>query len=214
MNSESKPNDRDYFPVDSFQLNRDFLKNPLMATIKLARYKFTAKMLSPTDKVLDLGCGSGLSSYYYSFYASEVLGVDLYADIDQAKDLYKKENLAFAQEDILSLPESIKNYKATAITMVDVIEHFYRKDGEKIIRNCSEMLQDGGMMILGTPSKYSEAYRAKSNHHIHFHEYEPQELRDLCGQHFSRTLMFSMNDEVVHTGFDKLAWFFYVLCFK
>ena len=55
-----------YFAVEPFSLEKDFMDNPLMACIKLARYKFVAKMLSKNDVVVDLGCGNGYSSYFFS----------------------------------------------------------------------------------------------------------------------------------------------------
>ena len=100
---------------------------------------------------------------------------------------------------------------------IDFIEHFYKRDGEKmIIETSSNLLQpgEGGMMIIGTPNKYSEAYRSEASKSIHLHEYEPDEIVSLCKKYFGRTLLFSMNDEIVHTGFNKLAWYLFVLAFK
>ena len=38
------------------------LSNPLMATVKLSRYKFVSKMLTNDDEIIDVGCGGGLSN--------------------------------------------------------------------------------------------------------------------------------------------------------
>jgi len=203
---------KSYFPIGQFELEKDFVKNPLMCGIKLARFKFAAKMLSPEDTVLDIGCGNGLSSYFYSHFSKRVVGVDLYAKLSETTKNLNTPGLSFVQADALSMP--FEEGQFTAITSVDVIEHFHQPDGEKIIKRSSELLAENGMMILGTPSKFSEKYRSKQSQHIHFHEYEPDELKALCSKYFKRTILFSMNDEVVHTGFNKLAWFFYVLCFK
>ncbi len=102
--------------IDPFSIDQEFSENPLMSMIKLARFKFAAKMLSTDDIVLDLGCGNGFSSYFFSFYAKEVLGVDLYSDIPAASERFVADNLCFIKEDILT-PSSritskpIKNYK-------------------------------------------------------------------------------------------------------
>lgn len=204
----------EYFAIDSFDLDRGFLANPLMAAIKLARFKFVAKMLSPQDRVLDIGCGQGVGSYFYSRFASKVTGLDLYADQERAAARFRADNLSFVSGDILAPPPPIVDNRYDAITCVDVIEHFHQPDGERIIALYRDLLSEGGMMILGTPSRLSQAYRSASSRDSHFYEYEPMELRALCDRHFKRTLLFSMNDEVVHTGFDKLAWFFFVLCFR
>jgi len=70
------------------------------------------------------------------------------------------------------------------------------------------------MMIIGTPNKFSRNYRSQASKDVHLHEYEPDEIVSLCKKYFGRTLLFSMNDEIVHTGFSKLAWYLFVLAFK
>lgn len=204
-----------YESVDPFTLERDFHSNPLMAAIKLARFKFVARMLSSDDVVADLGCGNGYSAYMYAHFARQVIGVDLYADIPRAQERWHRENLSFIKADLVEgLPPALNGAGVTAVTCVDVIEHFHRPDGEAIVARAANLLPAGGMMVLGTPSKFSDAYRSPGSRKSHHHEYEPDELRALVGQHFRRTLLFSMNDETVHTGFSKLAWFFFVLSFK
>ncbi len=205
---------RGYFPQNQFSLDRDFLQNPLMAGVKLARYKFVAKMLSSDDVVLDLGCGNGYSTHFFSTFAKSVIGVDLYADMEAARVTFPGDNIEFVKADILDPPDSITSRRFSAITSIDVIEHFYREDGEKIVETYAELLADNGMMIIGSPSKFSEQYRSKQSQDVHFYEYEPDEIKELCDRFFGRTILFSMNDEIVHTGFYKLAWFVFVLCFK
>ena len=204
----------EYFPIDSFMLERNFLKDPLMSTIKLARYKFAAKMLSSDDTLLDLGCGNGFGSYFFSRFCREVTGMDLYSQIPDASSRFKDKNVNFITGDILSPPAIIADKSFSAISMIDVIEHFYRDDGEKIIKTYINNLSQNGMMIIGTPSKYSSEYRSESGKKEHFHEYTPEELKEMCDRYFGRTILFSMNDETVHTGFSKLAWFVFLLCFK
>jgi len=214
--NKTNQNRTDYSPyLDAFDLEQGFLENPLMACIKLARYKFVAKMLSRNDVVLDLGCGNGLSSYFFSKSCKKVIGMDAYTDISAIGKKMTSNNLNFVKHDILKPPPpDILQEKISVITAIDVIEHFYRDDAEVIIQAHSQLIPKNGMMIIGTPNKHSRKYRSKKSKDSHFYEYEPEELREICGKFFGRTLLFSMNDEVVHTGFDKLAWFFYVLAIK
>ena len=70
------------------------------------------------------------------------------------------------------------------------------------------------MLIIGTPSYYSRKYRAKHNLQIHKYEYKPDELNEICKKIlFKNFYVFTMNDELVHTGFNKLGWYFYNLYF-
>ncbi len=187
--------------------------NPLMSTIKLARFKFVSKMLSQKDTVLDLGCGNGLSSYYYSKFCKSVHGVDIQDAVSDSWKTLKTPNITFSQADILT-PQAYK-YNASTITCVDVIEHFDKEQGDQILQYCCDCLKNQGrgtQLIIGTPSRHSQQYRAAHNQEHHLYEYDPDELQAICDKYFSRTFKFSMNDEVVHTGFSKLAWFFYVIC--
>lgn len=211
LNAENR---NDYFPIDSFMLERNFINDPVMGTIKLARYKFAAKMLSKDDVLLDLGCGNGFGTYFYSRFCKEATGMDLYARVSDAAERFPGKGLQFIHGDILSPPRSIMDNTFSVITMLDVIEHFYKDDGEKIVKTYHGYLPRNGMMIIGTPSRHSAEYRSAAGKKEHFHEYDPDELKDMCDGYFGRTLLFSMNDEIVHTGFSKLAWYVFLLCFK
>ena len=207
--------DYQYQPQSQFLLERDFLKNPLMATIKLARFKFPAKMISDEDDILDLGCGSGLSTYFYSkFTKGRVTGIDLNSDIDEHTKNLDAENLTFYCSDIVYPNEEIVNKKYDLIISVDVIEHFPKEIGEFVLNKYYDLLRPGGMMIVGTPNKNSSAYRSESSKKVHVYEYEPDELLSIMKVFSPRVLQFSMNDEVIHTGFNKMSWFFYNLAFK
>jgi len=85
-----------------FNLSKSFMVNPLMSTIKLARFKFVSKMLSQKDTVLDLGCGNGLSSYYYSKFCKSVHGVDIQDAVSDSWKTLKTPNITFSQADILT----------------------------------------------------------------------------------------------------------------
>ena len=191
------------------------IKNPLMATIKLARYKFVSKMLDTNDCIIDVGCGGGLSTLYYSNFCSKAIGID--NDVRRANEWknYKNRKLDFVCFDALNI--SKLNFDANCIINVDFIEHVSKKEGINFIKDCKHYLKNqknkrNKMLIIGTPSYYSKKYRAKHNLKHHKYEYKPEELYNLCSKNFSRVLKFSMNDELVHTGFDKLGWFFFLIC--
>ena len=193
-------------------LESQFLENPLMTAVKLARFKFPARMLGPKDDVLDLGCGRGYGTYFYSSMTEgRVIGVDYFTDITQVRSQISRPNLQYIEEDLRKPSEKLLALRHDAIISVDVIEHFSREGGTAIIEQFSNTLNPGGMMILGTPNRRSAEWRSEQSKKVHIHEYEPEELREVCDRYFKRTFLFSMNDEIVHTGFSKLAWFFYIV---
>ncbi len=187
------------------------LENPLMTTIKLSRFKFASKLISKKDTLLDIGCGQGLSSIFFSDYCKYVYGVDLLSDF-----LYHdRKNIKFIKKNIFQLKKNNFKHKINLITLIDFIEHFNKSQGSLILNKCSNLLErKGGTLIVGTPSVYSSKYRSKRSRIQHIHEYDGMELKDLCSKYFNRTFLFSMNDELVHTGFYKLAWFNFVVCVK
>ena len=189
------------------------LTNPLMATVKLSRYKFVSKMLDKNDEILDIGCGGGISTFYFSQFFKSATGID--NDTKRIKEWneFKSNKIKFIEKNAKDL-EKI-NISANCIINLDFIEHINKKDGIKFIQDCKNFLEKqknkrkNRMLIIGTPSFYSKKYRAKHNLKHHKHEYKPDELNTICKKYFSRTLKFTMNDELVHTGFDKLGWYFF-----
>ena len=178
-----------------------------MATIKLARYKFVARLLSSEDVVLDVGCGEGTSTNFISKYTKKVYGID--KDIKailRAKHQYPQ--LDFIVCDALNFVSKIK---FDAIVMIDFIEHFDKDEGELLMKIYSSLLSERGLMIIGTPNKNFYHYRSEQSKRVHKYEYNPEELMSLMKKYFQRTFFFSMNDELIHTGNLNLAWFIYGL---
>src|SRR5258708_5224163 len=53
--------------------------NLLHLFIRLARYKFIAKMLKKTDTVLEVGCSSGLGTMFLAQNCARITGIDVKA---------------------------------------------------------------------------------------------------------------------------------------
>jgi 2-polyprenyl-3-methyl-5-hydroxy-6-metoxy-1,4-benzoquinol methylase len=168
-------------------------------------------MLDPEDRVLELGCGSGIGTYFLSQYCKEIRGVDINEEVIEVakRNSFSACNLQFETCDALKyIPPTTPD---TAIA-VDLIEHFTKSEGEALIRHVAAYLEESkGMIIIGTPNVYSQDYRSSRSKSQHRYEYSPDEMRHIVSLNFHRTLSFSMNDEIVHTGFSKLAWFLFVL---
>ena len=76
---------------------------------------------------------------------------------------------------------------------------------ESFISNTGGSLADHGVLIIGTPSLQSQTYASAPSKEGHINCKGHQTLRDLTSRFFHNVFVFSMNDEVVHTGFYPMA---------
>ncbi|MDD7985729.1 methyltransferase domain-containing protein [Lentisphaera marina] len=181
----------------------------LRLLIRLARYKFVARLVSKKDHVLEVGCGSGLGSIFMGQHAGQVTGLDVKQyELDEAERLNKRSNVNFIREDFFEFSE---DQKFDVLVSLDVIEHFTPEMGEAFVKQMTKHLKPGGMVIIGSPSLYSYQYQSRISQVSHIKCYDQQELRDLMEKYFGRVLPFSMNDEIVHTGYHKMAWYYFMV---
>jgi 2-polyprenyl-3-methyl-5-hydroxy-6-metoxy-1,4-benzoquinol methylase len=186
-------------------------EDQLQLVIRLARYKFVTKMLSKTDRVLEVGSGSGLGTIFLGQHCKSVKGLEFKKSVvAQARKLNRRKNVEFLQGDFFDYADP---GLFDAIVNLDVIEHMPQKVGEKLIAKTAKHLKDTGMLILGTPSIYSYEFQSPMSKAGHIKCYDQKELVGLVEKHYGRVLAFSMNDELVHTGFHKLAWYYFILAF-
>jgi hypothetical protein len=73
-------------------------------------------------------------------------------------------------------------------------------------------LNDKGIYICGTPSKYSEKYASERSRIQHINLKTAPEKKDLFEKYFDFVWIFSMNDEVVHTGYYPMAHYLFAVC--
>ena len=183
----------------------------LRLCIRLARYKFIARIIKKTDYLLEVGCGSGLGSIFLSQHCSHVTGIDVKTtEIEEAIILNKRDNVSFKVQDFFKFPDGDLY---DVLVALDVIEHLSEKQGLIFIEKAAKQLKSTGMMIIGTPSIYSYPYQSKLSQASHIKCYDQKELEILIENRFGRTISFSMNDELVHTGYYKMAWYYFVLAF-
>ena len=185
--------------------------NQLRLLIRLARYKFVAKMIRASDRVLEVGAGSGLGSIFLGQFAESVLGIDVKAsEVDEARNLNERDNVSFELTDLFDLRD---DHGFDVVTSLDVIEHMSVEDGRRLLDAKRRLLRPGGMVIVGTPSIWSYPYQSPISQASHINCYDLPDLVELVDEQVERTLTFSMNDEVVHTGYHKMAWYYFVVGF-
>lgn len=183
--------------------------NQLRLLIRLARYKFAARLLKPADRVLEVGSGTGLGALFLAQHCAHLTGLEIKrTELAEARAINRRDNVAFADTDFFDLPA--KN-SFDVIVALDVIEHLPVALTGRFIAKAAQLLPPHGMLILGTPSFYSYEHQGELSRASHEKCYDLPELVFLIETGFSRTLTFSMNDELVHTGNHKMAWYYFVV---
>jgi 2-polyprenyl-3-methyl-5-hydroxy-6-metoxy-1,4-benzoquinol methylase len=95
---------------------------------------------------------------------------------------------------------------------VDVLEHIQPEDEGRFLGNIVDSLTPEGICLIGTPSLESQVYASKASKEGHVNCKTAPELKALMQRYFHSVFLFSMNDEVVHTGYHKLAHYLFALC--
>ena len=186
-----------------------FQKDLIRPLIRLARYKFIAKQLGPDDEVLEIGCGSGVGAIMLSQACKSVKGIDTNdKELSAAKKISQRPNLEFERIDFFQLPA---HYRYDAIVCLDVIEHLNEDDGRRLLKETTRHVKPHGVLMLGSPSLYSLPHQGELSRASHIKCYDLAELRRLVGDYYHRSLCFSMNDEMVHTGHAKMAWYYFII---
>ena len=190
------------------------LEDPKHMSFVLARYKFVAKMLKQNGRTLEVGCGDGFGAPIAKQHSSEYIGVDV--DERLIKDNTQRlstviPNLNFALQDITK-PEADNLGKFDTIFSVDVLEHLDSDKEKPFIEKSIELLDEKGIYICGTPSAYSSEYATERSKIQHINLKTAPEKKELFERYFDYVWIFSMNDEVVHTGFYPMAHYLFAVC--
>jgi 2-polyprenyl-3-methyl-5-hydroxy-6-metoxy-1,4-benzoquinol methylase len=179
-----------------------FRNSPRRILHALSYHKFAAKMIGTGKRIFEVGCSEGLGTLILAEFATECLGIDIDADaIAVANETLANSNLQFRHADIMD--GSFGEYDAVA--SFDVIEHIFPENEERFLSAVTANLIDGGMFIVGTPNITSDQYASSVTRAGHINLYSADRLRESLARRFQTVLMFSANDEMVHTGFAPMA---------
>lgn len=184
--------------------NQVWHDDPKRLAFVLSRYKFAAKMLAGRDRVLEVGCGDAFGTRIVQQEVGHVSAIDF--DLAFIADAQARWSSAwpftvFQHDAALAVPRGTYD----GIFALDVIEHIERDKEVRFMQNLCDCLEPTGIMILGSPSVESQRYASTQSREGHVNCKHGLELRELMGRFFHTTFLFSMNDEVVHTGFLPMA---------
>jgi cyclopropane fatty-acyl-phospholipid synthase-like methyltransferase len=191
------------------------VSDPKHLGFTLARYKFAAKMLRANKEIVEIGCGEGLGAF---FFVRETQARYLGIDFDEKQIDYAKTNVVphgdgrveFICQDVIATP--LTGVRPDGIVSLDVVEHIASSEEDTFYRHIFSALPQDGVAIIGTPSKLAESYASEASREGHINLYDPDRLIATLQKYFRRVFLFSMNDEMVHTGFKEMAHYLMALC--
>ena len=187
---------------DSIAILGDYQFRALSSPNLVQRFWHRSKMTvidqlckpAANDRVLDIGCGSGVVAHYLSTFGPHVTAVDGNPEaIKFARKQYDKDNLTFIEG--LVDDAFVTQGPLDKIYCFELIEHIYHEQATHLLHNCHDMLTPSGQMLITTPNylslwpaiewlmdRFKLAPTMKGHQHVCF--YTPNRLAQLvesCG---------------------------------
>lgn len=92
-----------------------------------------------------------------------------------------------------------------------MLEHIPAEQEDRFLRHLIAGLAPHAAVIIGMPSLESQTYASPPSRAGHINCKSAPDLKILMARYFRHVFLFSMNDEVVHTGYHKMAQYLFVL---
>lgn len=185
--------------------------DPRHLVFLLSRYKFIAKMLSGRKHVLEVGCADAFGTRLVLQEVERLIAVDFDAVFieDARQRMDPRWPFECQVHDMLEGPVRGSFDGAYAL---DVIEHIEESKEDRFIGNMASSLTEHGVLMIGTPSFESQAHASPPSKAGHVNCKTADGLKGLMSRFFDNVFVFSMNDEIVHTGFAPMAHYLIALC--
>jgi 2-polyprenyl-3-methyl-5-hydroxy-6-metoxy-1,4-benzoquinol methylase len=194
------------------------LKDPKHLAFTLTRYKFAAKMMAGCKHILEVGCGEGLGVLMFLAETSARITA---IDFDERQIEYIHEQvlprdrgnrLTLICQDFIVNPHT--GPLVDGLACLDMIEHVDPSEEDQLFTHCADCLEPYGIGIFGTPNKMASLYASPRSRQGHINLFDPERLVSTLERRFRRVFLFSMNDELVHTGYNKMAHYLMALAVK
>ena len=187
--------------------NQTWHDYPRRLAFMLCRYKFVSKMMSGLSRVLEVGCADAFGTRVVQQEVKHVTAVDFdpvfIADVKERMDASWPVDCRV--HDMLEGPVTDPGGPFDGAYALDVLEHIDPKLEGKFLGHMVASLTPAGIVILGMPSIHSQAYASPASKAGHVNCKDLAGLKAALSPFFHHVFVFSMNDEVVHTGFAPMA---------
>jgi 2-polyprenyl-3-methyl-5-hydroxy-6-metoxy-1,4-benzoquinol methylase len=192
-------------------VNESWNQDPRRTLFTLARYKFVAKMFTGKANVLEIGCADAFGTRLVQQEVESITAVDF--DPVFIEDANARMNphwpMTCKVHDMLQGPVE---GEFDALYSLDVLEHIEPKDEAFFLKHATASLAVGGVAIIGMPSLESQTYASPQSKEGHVNCKSGKSLKSTLEKYFQNVFIFSMNDEVIHTGYFPMAHYLMALC--
>jgi len=186
--------------------------DPKHLLFTLSRYKFVAKMFDGFNQVLEVGCGDGFPARIVAQSVHHLTATDFDEGLISTAQSIHASNRWNVTFEVLNPLQSSSKGKYDGIYALDVLEHIAPNQEFLFMNNIIKSLQPNGSLIIGMPSLESQQYASEQSKRGHVNCKTQMQLRNFLKNWFHQVFIFSMNDEVVHTGYAKMAHYEFALC--
>lgn len=193
-------------------INQAWYDDPRRLAFTFSRYKFVSRMLTGCENVLEVGCGDAFASRIVLQEVESLSVTDFDSTFIEDVKARQIEGWTFRNifaHDLLAGPLS---GAYDGIYALDVVEHITLDDEDTFLRNLIAPLVPRGTVIIGMPSLESQEYASPISKAGHVNCKSLPDLRATMQRYFDNVYMFCMNDEVLHTGYHKMAHYLFALC--
>ncbi len=191
--------------------SQGWLDDPKRLLFTLSRYKFVAKMFSGYRNVLEVGCGDAFATRIVLQEVGNLTAVDFdpvfVEDVNER--MSDKWRFTCFCHNMLDGPVP---GEFDGVFALDVLEHIRPEDEHGFLSNVVASVKSDGVAIVGMPSIESQMYASPLSAGGHVNCKTMPDLKSTMQRYFANVFMFSMNDEVVHTGYHKMSHYLLAVC--
>ena len=163
-------------------------------------------MLAGKNKVLEVGCGDAVGTPVVLQTVGSVHGIDFEPLVlNDVVKRYKLEGVDRASFSVHDMLRGGVGGTFDAAFSLDVIEHIPEASEDLFLRNIVSSLSDQAVFIIGTPNITAKEYASPASAAGHINLKSADTLKVLLSNHFQNVFIFSMNDELVPTGFSPMS---------
>ncbi|MFM8943152.1 MAG: class I SAM-dependent methyltransferase [Acidimicrobiaceae bacterium] len=206
----------DQYSLQSFETfglmhNYTWKLDPRRILFTFARYKFVAKMFEGFEHVLEVGCGDASATRIVQQTVQNVTVTDF--DKVFIDDIEGRQQANWRLDArVHDMVKSPMEEQFDGVFSLDVLEHIEKVHEDAFLKNICFSLKNHGSLIIGIPSLESQVYASEGSKAGHVNCKSGDELRKFLKKYFHSVFMFSMNDEVLHTGFFPMSHYLLAVC--